>query len=56
MRIALAWRDRARRLTLRLVPGSRMLPPLERTFEVRVSGSPETKTVTFRGRPVEVQL
>lgn len=56
MRVTLTWRDRARRLTLRLAPGSRMLAPLERTFELRVSGSPDAKRVTFRGRTLVVRL
>ena len=29
----------ARQLTLRLAPGSKMLPPLSRQIEVRVAGS-----------------
>ncbi len=56
MRIALRWQDRARRLTLRLTPNSRMRPPAERRFTVRVAGTNVMKSVTFTGRPVEVQL
>ena len=48
MRIALEWRDRARRLTLRLVRGSRMRGPVK--FEVRMIGSPDTRIVSFDGK------
>jgi alpha-glucosidase len=48
MRIALEWRDRARRLTLRLARGSRMRSPAR--FEVRVIGSPDTRIVSFDGK------
>ena len=56
MRIAMAWDDRARRLSLRLAPGSRMLPPMARPMRVRVAGSKEEKSVTFDGRPLAVTL
>ena len=56
MRVVMEWRDRERRLTLHLAPGSRMLEPIERSFDVRVSGSEAVHTVVFRGRPVEVRL
>ena len=55
MRIAMQWQDKARRLTLRLVRGARMLEPV-RTFEVRMSGTAETRTATFRGRRLEVRF
>ena len=48
MRIAMAWDDRARRLSMRLAPGSRMLPPMTRPMRVRVAGSKEEKSVVFR--------
>jgi alpha-glucosidase (family GH31 glycosyl hydrolase) len=56
MGIAMAWDDRARRLTLRLVPGSRMLPPMSRTIEARLAGATAAKTVVFNGGPVSVTL
>jgi alpha-glucosidase (family GH31 glycosyl hydrolase) len=56
MGIAMAWEDRARRLTLRLEPGSRMLPPMSRTIETRIAGTTATRTVVFNGRPVSVVL
>ena len=55
MRIAMAWDDRARRLSMRLAQGSRMLPPMARPMRVRVAGSKEEKTVVFAGRPIEVR-
>jgi alpha-glucosidase/alpha-D-xyloside xylohydrolase len=56
MRIAMTWDDRARRLSLRLAPGSRMLPPMARPMRVRVAGSKIEKIVTFNGRPLVVTL
>jgi alpha-glucosidase/alpha-D-xyloside xylohydrolase len=56
MRIAMAWRDRDRRLTLRLAPGTRMRPPEERRIRVRVAGAAAVRDVVFRGRPLEVTL
>ena len=55
MRIVMEWRDAARRLTLRLAPGSRM-PPSSRRFDVRLNGSAATREVVFDGAPVDVQL
>lgn len=56
MRIAMAWQDGARRLSLRLAPGSRMLPPAERRIIVRVAGSATETPVVFAGRPLDVRL
>ena len=56
MRIAVAWRDATRRLTLTLAPGSRMLPPGTRTLEVVLAGQTAGKPVTFSGKPVDVSL
>ncbi len=55
MRIKMVWRDAERRLTLRLAPGSRMLPPARRMIEVRVAGERKTRSVVFDGQPVEVR-
>src|SRR5438093_8991655 len=52
MRVEMKWNDAARRLTLRLAPGSRMLPPAGRAIDVRVAGETATRTVVFTGRPV----
>jgi alpha-glucosidase/alpha-D-xyloside xylohydrolase len=56
MGIVMAWDDRARRLTLRLEPGSRIRPPMPRMIEARIVGATATKTVTFNGRPVRVDF
>ena len=50
------WRDADRRLTLRLAPGSRMLPPARRPIEVRIAGGTRTRTVTFEGKRIELAL
>jgi alpha-glucosidase (family GH31 glycosyl hydrolase) len=56
MRMAMTWRDRSRRLSLRLTPGSRMLSPNPRRFMVRVAASSETRPMSFAGRPVEARV
>jgi len=56
MGIAMAWADPTRRLTLRLAPGSKMLPPVRRNINVRVAGEKSTRQVVFEGRPVDVKL
>ena len=56
MRIAMVWRDADRRLSLRLAPGSRVLPPARRDIDVRVAGETITRRVVFEGRPVELKL
>jgi alpha-glucosidase (family GH31 glycosyl hydrolase) len=56
MRVAMTWRDSSRRLSLRLVPGSRMLPPLSRPIDIRVAGSTKTTRVTLTGKPVSVTI
>jgi alpha-glucosidase (family GH31 glycosyl hydrolase) len=56
MRIDMAWRERDRTLTLRLAPGSRMMPPTRRTFDVRVAGEKTVKTIGFEGKPIDVRL
>ncbi len=37
LRLAMTWRNAARQLTLRLAPGSRMLPPARRPLRVRLA-------------------
>ena len=56
MRIATRWQDSARRLTLSLAPGSRMLGTTPRKFEVRMAGSKATKSVDFSGKSTTVQM
>ncbi len=56
MRIAMTWRDRDRRLEVRLAPGSKRLPPAKRPIEVRVAGEKRVETAMFAGRPLDVSL
>jgi alpha-glucosidase (family GH31 glycosyl hydrolase) len=56
MRVHATWHDSARRLSLRLAPGSRALAPMPRTIMVRLAGSAEVKTIEFTGRAVEVTI
>jgi alpha-glucosidase/alpha-D-xyloside xylohydrolase len=56
MRINLAWNDRQRRLTMRLAPGSKMMPPEKRNFGVEIAGETARRDVVFAGRAVEVKL
>lgn len=56
MRVAMTWRDRERRLQVRLVPGSKRLPPAKRAIEVRVAGEKSVTRVVFEGRPLDVLL
>ena len=56
MRLAMRWDDAARRLSIGLAPGSRMLPPMSRPLRVRVAGSKEERSVVFAGKPVEVKV
>jgi hypothetical protein len=54
MGVELRWTDRARRLSLRLVKGSRMRPPAPRPIVVRLAGEASTRPVLFAGRPLDV--
>jgi hypothetical protein len=56
MKIEAIWDDRARRLRLRLVEGTRLLPPSPRRFHLRLAPQKEVRTITFTGEPVEVSL
>jgi alpha-glucosidase/alpha-D-xyloside xylohydrolase len=56
MRIEMLWRNADRRLSLRLAPGSRMLPPQKRQLDVRVAGEKAIRGVVFEGKPLEVKL
>jgi alpha-glucosidase/alpha-D-xyloside xylohydrolase len=56
MGVHFEWKDVARRLSLRLVPGSRAMPPLPRVFDVRVAPERAVSRVGFDGAPVEVKL
>lgn len=54
MGIELTWQDAQRTLTLRLAPGSRMLPPLRRELEVKLEH--QSRSVTFDGNPLKVSF
>lgn len=56
MRVAMAWKDADRKLTLKLAPGSRMRPPAKRAIEIRLAGEKTVKSVVFAGSPLEVKL
>jgi alpha-glucosidase/alpha-D-xyloside xylohydrolase len=56
MRVNLAWSNSQRRLTMRLVNGSKMLAPQRRGIVVRVAGESVSRNATFDGRPVDIQL
>jgi alpha-glucosidase/alpha-D-xyloside xylohydrolase len=56
MRIAMTWHDATRQLSLRLAPGSRMLPPTSRPITVQLAGTPTTRSIIFAGQPVDVRL
>ncbi len=55
MGIRMIWNDKANRLSLSLVKGSRMLPPMRRELRVRLANK-ETQKVSFTGRSITVQL
>jgi len=56
MRLAMRWNDAARRLSIALAPGSRMVPPATRPIRVRVAGTKEEKTVEFVGKAIDVKI
>jgi alpha-glucosidase/alpha-D-xyloside xylohydrolase len=56
MGIEATWDDKARRLSLQLAAGSRMLTPLRREIDVRVAGDKPSHRVVFTGRPLAVTL
>ena len=56
MRVNIAWKDRQRRLSLRLANGSKMWGPTKRNIIVRVAGEDLTRAVVFEGRSMEVKL
>jgi len=56
MRLTMTWRDGARRLALRLAPGSRMMAPRPIRLQARVAGESRVVEVRFAGKPVEVAL
>ena len=55
MRVAAAWRQATRRLSLRLTAG-RMQPPVRREIAVRLAGDTRTTPIAFDGRPLDIAL
>jgi alpha-glucosidase/alpha-D-xyloside xylohydrolase len=56
MRMAMAWKDATRQLTVQLAQDSRTFGPMPRRINVRVAGTTATQAITFNGRPVTVKL
>ena len=56
MRIEMRWDDAARRLTLRMGSGSRMLRSAGIALEVKLAGAHRVTKTTFKGDPVSIAL
>jgi alpha-glucosidase (family GH31 glycosyl hydrolase) len=56
MRVNIAWKDRQRRLSLRVANGSKMWGSAKKNIIVRVAGEDLTRPVVFEGRSMEVKL
>jgi alpha-glucosidase/alpha-D-xyloside xylohydrolase len=56
LKINISWNDRQRRLAIRLANGTRMLPPRQRRFEIRIASQKTVRTAVFEGRPLELQF
>jgi alpha-glucosidase (family GH31 glycosyl hydrolase) len=56
MGLELHWTDAARRLSVSLARGSRMLPPVSRELQIRMAGSGGVQTIRFDGRSQSVLL
>jgi len=56
MKIGARWNSSQRKLSVRLLPGSRMLGPLRRKVEVRIVPNKQTRAFEFTGQPVEVSI
>jgi alpha-glucosidase (family GH31 glycosyl hydrolase) len=54
MGIEMSWNDARHSLSMRLTNGSKMLPPLRRSIELKVGD--EHRQVEFDGKPVEVRV
>jgi len=52
----MTWNEAARRFTMALAPGSRMRPPAERRFAVRLAASATSQRITFDGKPIDLVL
>ena len=55
-KIAVAWKDAERELTIALAKGSKLQPPATRKLEVRLAGQQQTRAVTFTGKPLRLKL
>ena len=56
MKIGARWDSEQHKLSVRLQPGSHMLPPQRRKMEVRMVPEKGTRAFTFEGRPVTVSI
>jgi len=56
MKVMMTWEDAARRLTLDMAPGSRILPAAPRIFLVRVAGEATTRPAALTGRRLQFVL
>jgi alpha-glucosidase/alpha-D-xyloside xylohydrolase len=56
MKLGARWDGGQRKLSVHLLPGSRMLPPARRKMEVRMVPEKETRSFEFEGRPVTVSI
>jgi alpha-glucosidase/alpha-D-xyloside xylohydrolase len=54
MGVQMNWNDPARKLSLRLADGSRMLASKQKKFDVKFGDV--TKQIAFEGKPIEVSL
>jgi alpha-D-xyloside xylohydrolase len=54
MGIQMKWNEAARKLTLQLAPGSRMLPPERRNLTVALAGM--KRNVIFEGKSIELSF
>jgi alpha-glucosidase (family GH31 glycosyl hydrolase) len=54
--LSVEWQDKARRLTLRLAEGARMLPPRPRQLAVQVGSGGVWRKVNFAGRQIVVRF
>jgi alpha-glucosidase (family GH31 glycosyl hydrolase) len=56
MGVEMRWSDAARRLSVSLARGSRMLPPAPRELQVHLAGSDAVRTIRFDGRGQSVSI
>ena len=56
MGLELHWTDAARRLSVSLARGSRMLPPVPRELQIRMAGGGGVQTIRFDGRSQSLLL